>query len=284
MNKCFKKVPRSDTELGHSTSSSAASKGKGGYWTIDPEYMSAYHDGVFARGGVQKRRPGEVGVGIHPGMGGPGLGDDDSGGSDTSPSENNHNMAGRLVEVEDDNESTYRHHPHHILSHQQHHYSSHNGSNGERIPLTLKVPSPVTVSSSTSLMTPPLSSQNKKFYVTKRHSSEPNFANLTSPSNYASSVNASGSNSGRCDIFNITDTTDLSNPSSDHSNLHIDISPYLVESRSSGPGSEWNISSDSSIKREVKMEYYYDDHPAVGDINSSNSSVAGSMKIRNLLN
>src|SRR6266496_2058338 len=71
LNKCFKKVPRSDTELGHSTSSSAASKGKGGYWTIDPEYMSAYHDGVFARGGVQKRRPGEVG--LHP-MGGSGLG------------------------------------------------------------------------------------------------------------------------------------------------------------------------------------------------------------------
>ncbi|GBC06137.1 hypothetical protein RclHR1_06640015 [Rhizophagus clarus] len=289
LNKCFKKVPRSDTELGHSTSSSAASKGKGGYWTIDPEYMSAYHDGVFARGGVQKRRPGEV----HPGMGGPGLGDDDSGGSDTSPSENN-NMAGRLVEVEDDNESTYHHHPHHILSHQQYHYSSHhNSSTGERIPLTLTVPSPVTISSSTSLMTPPLSSisQNKKFYVTKRHSSEPNFANLTSPSpsNYTSSVNvnASGSNSGRCDVFHLTDTTDVSNPSSDHSNSHIDISPYSVESRSSGPVSEWNISSDSSIKREVKMEidqYYYNNHPVVGEINSSNSSVAGSMKIRNLLN
>ncbi|CAG8534123.1 19244_t:CDS:2 [Rhizophagus irregularis] len=255
-------VPRSDTELGHSTSSSAASKGKGGYWTIDPEYMSAYHDGVFARGGVQKRRPGEVGVGIHPGMGGPGLGDDDSGGSDTSPSDNN--MAGRLVEVEDDSE--------------------------KRIPLTLTVPSPVSVSSSTSLMTPPLSSSltQKKFYVPKRHSSEPNFTNLTSPSpsNYASSVNvnASGSNSGRCDVFNITDTTDVSNPSSDHSNLHIDISPYPVESRSSGPGSEWNISSDSSIKREIKMEYYYNEHPAISDIHSTNSSVAGSMKIRNLLN
>ncbi|CAG8523756.1 7911_t:CDS:2 [Diversispora eburnea] len=69
LNKCFKKVPRSDTELGHSTSSSTASKGKGGYWTIDPEYMSAYHDGVFARGGVQKRRPGEVGL-VHPGING----------------------------------------------------------------------------------------------------------------------------------------------------------------------------------------------------------------------
>jgi hypothetical protein len=283
LNKCFKKVPRSDTELGHSTSSSAASKGKGGYWTIDPEYMSAYHDGVFARGGVQKRRPGEVG-GIHPGMGGPGLGDDDSGGSDTSPSENNTNMAGRLVEVEDDSENTYHHHPHHILSQQQYHYPSshHNGSTGERIPLTLTVPSPVAVSS-TSLMTPPLSSslsQNKKFYVTKRHSSEPNFTNLASPSssNYAN-VNASGSNSG---VFHITDTTDVSNSSSDQSNSHI----YSVESRSSGPGSEWNISSDPLIKREVKMEvqYYYDNHSVVGEINSSNSSVAGSMKIRNLLN
>ncbi|CAG8471548.1 13231_t:CDS:2 [Cetraspora pellucida] len=90
-------VPRSDTELGHSTSSSAASKGKGGYWTIDPEYMSAYHDGVFARGGVQKRRPGEVG--LHPGMNNSGLGDEDSAGSDTSPSDS---LGGRLVDVDED--------------------------------------------------------------------------------------------------------------------------------------------------------------------------------------
>ncbi|CAG8846593.1 26055_t:CDS:1, partial [Racocetra persica] len=99
LNKCFKKVPRSDTELGHSTSSSAASKGKGGYWTIDPEYMSAYHDGVFARGGVQKRRPGEVG--LHSGINNSGLGDDDSAGSDTSPSDS---LGGRLVDVDDDGE------------------------------------------------------------------------------------------------------------------------------------------------------------------------------------
>jgi len=189
-----------------------------------------------------------------------------------------------------------------------------NGSTGERIPLTLTVPSPVAVSS-TSLMTPPLSSgllQNKpkKFYATnKRHSSEPNFTNLTSPppSAYTSSVNVSGSNSGRYDVFHLTDPTDISNPSSDHSNSNRDLSPYSVGSRSSGPSSEWNI-SDSPIKREVKMEidqgdnnsYYYSNHPmspegsvsrsaaiqqAVGEIDSCNSSVAGSsMKIRDLLN
>uniref|UniRef100_A0A1D1YC67 Forkhead box protein I2 n=1 Tax=Anthurium amnicola TaxID=1678845 RepID=A0A1D1YC67_9ARAE len=57
LNRCFKRVPRSDTELGPGTNSS---KGKGGYWAIDPEHMHSYHDGVFARGGVQRRRPGET--------------------------------------------------------------------------------------------------------------------------------------------------------------------------------------------------------------------------------
>ncbi|CAJ0639353.1 7091_t:CDS:2 [Entrophospora sp. SA101] len=63
LNKCFKKVPRSDAELGSGgsgASTTTASKGKGGYWTIDPDYMTGYHDGVFTRGGVQKRRPGEL--------------------------------------------------------------------------------------------------------------------------------------------------------------------------------------------------------------------------------
>ncbi|CAG8596792.1 42306_t:CDS:2 [Gigaspora margarita] len=124
-------VPRSDTELGHSTSSSAASKGKGGYWTIDPEYMSAYHDGVFARGGVQKRRPGEVG--IHTGINNPGMGDDDSAGSDTSPSDS---LGGRLVDVDDESENGF---PYHRINH-------HNGTIGvsnERIPpLQLSIPPP----------------------------------------------------------------------------------------------------------------------------------------------
>jgi len=301
LNKCFKKVPRSDTELGHSTSSSAASKGKGGYWTIDPEYMSAYHDGVFARGGVQKRRPGEVG--LHPGMG-PGLGDDDSGGSDTSPSDN---MAGRLVDVEDD--GYHNNHPHHHHIHQQQHYHHHHvhhngmaGNTGERLSLTLTVPPPVAVPSSTSLMTPPLSSgllqtKSKRLYVSKRHSSEPNFTNLVSPSAY---IPASGSSSGRYDVFHLAELTDPSSPL-DHSNSNRDISPYSIGSRGSGPGSEWD-------KREVKMEvdqgdprnsYYYGNHSmspegsasrnviqqAIGEIDSSHSSVAGSsMKIRDLLN
>ncbi|CAG8459798.1 2056_t:CDS:2 [Ambispora leptoticha] len=100
LNKCFKKVPRSDTDLvGHTTTNSSTTntsstgKGKGGYWTIDPEYMSAYHDGVFARGGVQKRRPGEGSSSIH---GVSNAADDDSCGSDSAPGDS---MAGRLVEI-----------------------------------------------------------------------------------------------------------------------------------------------------------------------------------------
>jgi hypothetical protein len=264
--------------------------------------MSAYHDGVFARGGVQKRRPGEVG--LHPGMG-PGLGDDDSGGSDTSPSDN---MAGRLVDVEDDG---YHHHSHHHHIHQQqhyHHHVHHNGNTGERIPLTLTVPPPVAVPSSTSLMTPPLSSgllqnKSKKYYVpnNKRQSEQPNFTSLASPSAYTSNVNSSGSNSGRYDVFHLTELTDPSSPL-DHPNSNRDISPYSVGSRGSGPSSEWD-------KRDIKMEidqgddprnsYYYANHSispegstsrniiqqAIGEIDSSNSSMAGSsMKIRDLLN
>jgi hypothetical protein len=182
------------------------------------------------------------------------------------------------------------------------------GNTGERLPLTLTVPPPVTVPSSTSLMTPPLSSgllqtKSKKLYVSKRHSSEINFPNLASPSAYASSVNSSGSNSGRYDVFHLAELTDPSSPL-DHSNSNRDISPYSIGSRGSGPGSEWD-------KREVKMEvdqgdlrnsYYYGNHSnhsmspegsasrnviqqAIGEIDSSHSSMAGSsMKIRDLLN
>ncbi|PKK78657.1 hypothetical protein RhiirC2_769962 [Rhizophagus irregularis] len=45
------------------------------------------------------------------------IGDDDSDGSDTSPSENN-NITGRLVE------SAYHHLPYHILHQQQYHYKN----------------------------------------------------------------------------------------------------------------------------------------------------------------
>ncbi|RHZ47148.1 hypothetical protein Glove_590g41 [Diversispora epigaea] len=90
----YDSVPRSDTELGHSTSSSTtASKGKGGYWTIDPEYMSAYHDGVFARGGVQKRRPGEL---VHPGING-GVVGISNGISNNNNNNNNNNKCVYLI-------------------------------------------------------------------------------------------------------------------------------------------------------------------------------------------
>ncbi|CAI2182551.1 1332_t:CDS:2 [Funneliformis geosporum] len=281
LNKCFKKVPRSDTELGHSTSSSTASKGKGGYWTIDPEYMSSYHDGVFARGGVQKRRPGEVG--LHQ-LGGSGLGDDDSGGSDT-PSDN---MAGRLVDIDDDV-----------------------GNNG--MPLTLTVPPPVVVSSSASLMTPPPTSNllpNKsKFFTQKK--TEQNLVHLVSPSSPSySSVNASGSTSGSYDVFRLAELNDKPNaeglldgvniPLSDRQYrvINRNLSPYPVVGSRGGPCSEWNM-GEPSIKREIddsRHSYYYGNHSrgvtdlqqfvGVGDSNSSLSSVAGtsSMKIRDLLN
>ncbi|CAG8598903.1 3640_t:CDS:2 [Funneliformis mosseae] len=269
LNKCFKKVPRSDTELGHSTSSSTASKGKGGYWTIDPEYMSSYHDGVFARGGVQKRRPGEVG--LHPLGVGSGLGDDDSGGSDT-PSDN---MAGRLVDVDDV------------------------GNNG--MPLTLNVPPPATVSPSASMTPPPTSNllQNKSkiFYTPKK--TEQNFVNLVSPSSPSyPSMNASGSTF----VFDINDKPNaeglldgVSVPLSDR-RYRVDLSPYPVVGSRGGPCSEWNM-GDAAIKREIddsRHSYYYGNHSRgvtdlqqfVGDANSSHTYVTGSssMKIRDLLN
>ncbi|KAG9306378.1 hypothetical protein G9A89_018261 [Geosiphon pyriformis] len=109
LNKCFKKVPRSDADLGHSsTSSSTVNKGKGGYWTIDPEYMSSYHNGVFARGGVQKRRPGEGHSSTHVA---PNGGEDDCCGNDSYHGDS---MAGRLVKVEDiDGEIVGNHQNHH---------------------------------------------------------------------------------------------------------------------------------------------------------------------------
>lgn len=57
LNKCFKKVPRS--EINRLEGPGRGSRGKGGYWTIDPAHMSTFADGNFARGTVEKRRPGE---------------------------------------------------------------------------------------------------------------------------------------------------------------------------------------------------------------------------------
>ncbi|KAF0514825.1 winged helix DNA-binding domain-containing protein [Gigaspora margarita] len=236
LNKCFKKVPRSDTELGHSTSSSAASKGKGGYWTIDPEYMSAYHDGVFARGGVQKRRPGEVG--IHTGINNPGMGDDDSAGSDTSPSDS---LGGRLVDVDDESENGF---PYHRINH-------HNGTIGvsnERIPpLQLSIPPPSSSSSASSLMTPPptassiISNKPKKILYNnnKRHSSESNFSSMGSPSQSPSGFSNSSGTSGRYDVFHITDFSDVNN-----------LTHYSNNNKNGGSGPEWNSNDSSSIKRE----------------------------------
>ncbi|CAG8626831.1 2102_t:CDS:2 [Dentiscutata heterogama] len=244
-------VPRSDTELGHSTSSSAASKGKGGYWTIDPEYMSAYHDGVFARGGVQKRRPGEVG--LHSGINNTGMGDDDSAGSDTSPSDS---LGGRLVDVDEDGE-------------------------GDRMPsLHVSIPPVISPQSSTSssLMTPPptassiTSNKQKKAFYNKRHSSESNFSNMgSSPSQSPSGFSNSSGTSGRYDVFHITDLSDVNNSNRE-------ISHYSTNNKNGGTGSEWNSnandSSSSSVKREsINMDidkneeahssssYYYGGQP-----------------------
>ncbi|CAO3627466.1 unnamed protein product [Cunninghamella echinulata] len=42
LNKCFKKVPKSELD--------GSSKGKGGYWTIDPAHMAKFKNGAFVRG------------------------------------------------------------------------------------------------------------------------------------------------------------------------------------------------------------------------------------------
>ncbi|KAG0180790.1 Forkhead box protein I1 [Apophysomyces sp. BC1034] len=42
-NKSFKKIPKSEFE-------GTTCRGKGGYWTVDPKYMSKFRSGVFARG------------------------------------------------------------------------------------------------------------------------------------------------------------------------------------------------------------------------------------------
>ncbi|CAG8446875.1 11334_t:CDS:2 [Scutellospora calospora] len=262
-------VPRSDTELGNSTSSSAASKGKGGYWTIDPEYMTAYHDGVFARGGVQKRRPGEVG--LHPGINNSGIGDDDSAGSDTSPSDS---LGGRLVDVDDDNESNFRY--------RMHHNNNSMSVPGDRIPqLQLSIPPPPSVispPSSSSLITPmtppptassliPNKQQKKPFYSSKRHSSESSFSNVgSSPSQSPSGFsNTSGTSSGRYDVFHLTDFSDVNNPNRDVSHC----SPN--NSRGGGSGSEWNVNDSLSVKmdnmdidqKEEARSYYYGGQPSL---------------------
>ncbi|KAI8330375.1 fork head domain-containing protein [Chlamydoabsidia padenii] len=42
LNRCFKKIPKKDSET--------STKGKGGYWTIDPNHMMKFKNGAFARG------------------------------------------------------------------------------------------------------------------------------------------------------------------------------------------------------------------------------------------
>ncbi|CAG8567890.1 2244_t:CDS:2 [Acaulospora colombiana] len=253
-------VPRSDTELGHSTSSSAASKGKGGYWTIDPEYMSAYHDGVFARGGVQKRRPGEVG--LHPGISGNvGMGDDDSGGSDTSPPDN---MAGRLVDVEEDGEGVGLHHNHNNNNYHQIHHSG-------IPPLQLAMPS---ANIPSSLMTPPptastlmpnKSKSGKMFY--KRHSPESNFTPVS-----PNLAGTNGTGSGRYEVFHLADANNslrerMSMDDGQHSNR--DLPPYSV-ANGGGPSSEWNM----SVKRETNMSMDIDQKDDVRSNHSSPSSIS----------
>ncbi|CDS06213.1 hypothetical protein LRAMOSA08741 [Lichtheimia ramosa] len=55
LNKCFKKVPKSESD---------GSRGKGGYWTIDPAHMAKYKDGSFPRGSttsiLRRKEPREI--------------------------------------------------------------------------------------------------------------------------------------------------------------------------------------------------------------------------------
>ncbi|ORX76727.1 hypothetical protein K493DRAFT_203011 [Basidiobolus meristosporus CBS 931.73] len=51
LNKCFKKIPRAENDVPH------ISKGKGGYWTVDPEFMSSFENGEFPKGTMVRRKP-----------------------------------------------------------------------------------------------------------------------------------------------------------------------------------------------------------------------------------
>ncbi|KAK9694106.1 hypothetical protein K7432_013577 [Basidiobolus ranarum] len=53
LNKCFKKIPRAESDVPH------ISKGKGGYWTVDPEFMSSFENGEFPKGTMVRRKPSE---------------------------------------------------------------------------------------------------------------------------------------------------------------------------------------------------------------------------------
>ncbi|CAO3590735.1 unnamed protein product [Absidia cylindrospora] len=48
LNRCFKKLPKSDSDI--------SAKGKGGYWTIDPNHMAKFKNGAFARGSSSSLR------------------------------------------------------------------------------------------------------------------------------------------------------------------------------------------------------------------------------------
>ncbi|KAI7867104.1 fork head domain-containing protein [Spinellus fusiger] len=48
LNKCFRKIPKAETE--------SVGQGKGGYWTIDPNYMEKFKNGAFARGSASSMR------------------------------------------------------------------------------------------------------------------------------------------------------------------------------------------------------------------------------------
>ncbi|KAJ8651741.1 hypothetical protein O0I10_012688 [Lichtheimia ornata] len=58
LNKCFKKVPKSELD------GATHSRGKGGYWTVDPAHMAKYKDGSFPRGSTtaisRRKEPREI--------------------------------------------------------------------------------------------------------------------------------------------------------------------------------------------------------------------------------
>ncbi|KAI7886289.1 hypothetical protein K492DRAFT_122784 [Lichtheimia hyalospora FSU 10163] len=58
LNKCFKKVPKEELD------GTTHSRGKGGYWTVDPAHMAKYKDGSFPRGSTsaisRRKEPREI--------------------------------------------------------------------------------------------------------------------------------------------------------------------------------------------------------------------------------
>ncbi|KAL0082206.1 fork head domain-containing protein, partial [Phycomyces blakesleeanus] len=49
LNKCFKKIPKSELD-------GWPSRGKGGYWVVDPKYLVKFKSGIFIKGSPASMR------------------------------------------------------------------------------------------------------------------------------------------------------------------------------------------------------------------------------------